>query len=122
MSGSASRADQLGVLADDYLARYRRGERPALSEYTDAHPELAQRIRELFPALVMLEDVRPTPRSATLAASLGPRRLGEYRIVREIGRGGMGVVYEAEQESLNRRVAPGPARRPGPGELGQLVP
>jgi serine/threonine protein kinase len=109
MSGSPSGNDPLGRLADEFLERYRRGERPALTEYTDRHPELAAQLRELFPALVLMEDVRPGPHTAAGAAvppaEGSPRRLGEYRIVREVGRGGMGVVYEDEQESLGRRVA-----------------
>lgn len=100
--------DPLERLAESFLARLRAGERPGLEEYVERHPELADDIRELFPALVEMEGLKgglidaPDPGAGQGDA---PQRLGDYLILREIGRGGMGVVYEAIQESLNRRVA-----------------
>src|SRR5262245_49692382 len=106
---SEARDVLLNQLADEFAARYRRGERPSLQEYCDRHPELADDIREYFPALAELEQVKDYPLEVPLLPGGGPlpvlERLGDFRIIREIGRGGMGVVYEAEQLSLGRHVA-----------------
>ena len=51
MSDSTSDRDPIEVLADSFLARFRRGERPSVEEYAAKHPELADEIRELLPAL-----------------------------------------------------------------------
>jgi serine/threonine protein kinase/WD40 repeat protein/tetratricopeptide (TPR) repeat protein len=95
-------------LAEEFAERYRRGERPSLQEYIDRFPEMADEIREMFPALVEVERAQGDARvetSATPAAVAHPGQIGDYQILREIGRGGMGVVYEAVQVSLGRRVA-----------------
>ncbi len=99
----------LNRLADDFAARCRQGERPSLQEYVDRHPELADDIREFFPAMAEMEQVKDEGRETQerrAASPLPPLAcLGDFRIIREIGRGGMGVVYEAEQVSLGRHIA-----------------
>jgi hypothetical protein len=88
-------------VADDFLERLARGESPDVEEYATRCPQIAGFIRQMFPTLALMRDPPSDPGDAGEPTG----RLGDFRIVREVGRGGMGVVYEAIQESLGRRVA-----------------
>ncbi|MBI4601565.1 MAG: protein kinase [Planctomycetes bacterium] len=109
--GASSGEDPIGKAVESFLDRYRRGERPSVEDLLREHPECAHEVRELYAAMEALEKIAcEGPQPARAQAAPPPRepmpeRLGEFRILREIGRGGMGIVFEAEQEPLGRRVA-----------------
>ena len=57
MSQSESKSAIVLELAEEFIQRYRKGERPPLREYIDRHPELAAEIKEVFPAMAMMENI-----------------------------------------------------------------
>ncbi len=109
MSELDSNCDTFELLAAEFMDGCRRGQCPSIDEYARKHPDLAAEIRELFPTIATLENLKGAGTSGSahgpVAGDLQLERLGDFRIIRELGRGGMGIVYEAEQESLSRRVA-----------------
>lgn len=109
MASELQSRDPVEILAEEFLASRRRGEDPQIEQYQSAHPEFADKISSLFPAMIAMERLKASkdPSSDRPIRLHVDRleRLGDYRIIREIGHGGMGIVYEAEQQSLHRRVA-----------------
>ena len=102
--------DPVDVAADEFADRYRNGEHPSVTEYVDRFPDQAEELKELLPAVAMMEQLKQKEESRIdsferQSVISGLQQLGDFRIIREIGHGGMGVVYEAEQESLGRQVA-----------------
>jgi serine/threonine protein kinase len=103
---STGDARRLSAILETYLAQLEQGQRPDRNALLRDYPELADQLRECLDGLDLIHGA-----ASDLCGAAGgeeqslPQALGDFRILREIGRGGMGVVYEAEQLSIGRRVA-----------------
>jgi len=106
----------LALVVEDIGERIERGDPVDRDEYLRRHPGYADRLCLLWPALLAAGEIRLTAPSAGQSWSRSQSepndqgdvvaaQLGDFQIVRKIGCGGMGIVYEAIQLSLNRRVA-----------------
>jgi len=97
--------------AAELADRIRTGQAVNLQELDSRHPERAQALRDLLPAfdliseMVHVSQLESTERAPFPEPSTELGCLGDFLLVREVGRGGMGLVYEARQLSLGRRVA-----------------
>ncbi|WP_437192251.1 serine/threonine protein kinase [Planctomicrobium sp. SH527] len=108
-SGSSGR-DAMEEIASKYLDNIRGGNKISLDDFLKSYPsKLAAELRDFLPFVGAMEDWKVQREFKAVHQSLPDqfelKHLGEFRIVREIARGGMGVVFEAEQSSLSRRVA-----------------
>ena len=110
-----SSPEGLKVLAilNRYMDELERGGQPSADELVADHPEFSEVLKSYLHEINLLHHAAisglraplPVEEESRHAANAEPGQLGDFRLLREVGRGGMGIVYEAEQISLSRRVA-----------------
>lgn len=93
-------------IIDEYLSDLHENRHPILELYQSKYPTYAEQLAEFLPLVNSLHHNTSTNPTKTHYGNLKPGSiLGHYEIIREIGRGGMGIVYQAKQHGLDRIVA-----------------
>src|SRR5262245_8684319 len=106
---AAAPEDGLARALEEYLAAAEAGTAPPRAEFLARHPALAEQLDDCLAALRFIGRAATGPRSVAAGIGAVPPpeppsgTLGDFRLLRKVGRGGMGVVYEAQQISLGRR-------------------
>lgn len=95
--------EQIAQLADDYLERKKRGEPIQLETFLKDYPDLAGELADYIHLLELMDGTTGSkPRQINKPTR---ERIGDFSLIRMIGQGGMGLVFESVQESLGRKVA-----------------
>jgi tRNA A-37 threonylcarbamoyl transferase component Bud32 len=110
-----SQADEslLAQLVDELTARVQRGEEPDVDASIRRHPSLADELRSLWATVWVAETLARDDQPETAAGGREspspsgehPAAFGEYQLLEELGRGGMGVVFRAREPGRERIVA-----------------
>jgi WD40 repeat protein/tRNA A-37 threonylcarbamoyl transferase component Bud32 len=102
---SVDREQRLDQVVTDYLKALRAGQAGEPREWLERYPDLAAELSDFFADRAYMDRVAEPLRDSVPAVGTRARYFGDYELLEEIARGGMGVIFKARQVSLNRVVA-----------------